>query len=151
LFNSHQQAINLVVSRFKAQIKATLLIALVIGVALSLPSLFYLGVNHIGKLTNSMQENNEVTVFLHLDASESDIKSVRLLLKEHAQIKQFRFVSKDIAWEAMQTKLKSAEVLQESSMVDNPLPHAFYVTGRSNQSDALQSLKLDLDDFFCWP
>lgn len=144
MLNQHQQAIKLVLTRFKSHAKATLLIALVIGVTMSLPGLFYLAADHISQLTNSMQEDNEVTVFLKLSANDDQVKSVNRVLKDHPQIKSFKFIAKEIAWETMQDKLKSTETLGKTSIIDNPLPHAFYVKGHTNNPTSLEALKNDL-------
>lgn len=144
MLNQHQQAIKLVLTRFQTHAKATLLIALVIGVTMSLPGLFYLAVDHISQLTNSMQDDNEVTVFLKLSASDDQVKEVNRLLKDHPQIKSFKFIAKEIAWKTMQDKLKSSDTLGETSMIDNPLPHAFYVKGHTNNPTSLEALKNDL-------
>lgn len=144
MIKPHLQAIQLVLTRFQSHLKSTLLVALVIGVAMSLPGLFYLAIDHIGHLTNSLQENNEVTVFLQLDTDEAQVKTIRLLLKEHPQIKTFRFIDKNMAWKSMQAKLKSTENMQDTVQLDNPLPDAFYVKGHSSAPDALEALKKDL-------
>lgn len=144
MLNQHRQAIKLVLTRFKSHAKATLLIALVIGVTMSLPGLFYLAADQVSQLTNSMKDDNEVTVFLRLSATDSEVKNVNRVLREHPQIRSFKFVAKETAWETMQDKLKSSETLGDASVIENPLPHAFYVKGHTNNPNSLEALKNDL-------
>lgn len=140
---SHIQAIKLVLSRMRANVKSTLLIAIAIGVALCLPGLFYLTVDHVSQFSHMMQSENEISVFIALDADDSLVSEIKSQLANHPQIKSHRFVPKAEAWAALQAKSdgQSAALLTE-----NPLPDAFYVLGNSNAPDALESLKNDLSN-----
>ena len=143
--NTHLQAFKLVVGRLRANALSTFLIALVVGVAMSLPGLFYLGVDHIAKFSSSIQNENEISVFLKLDTSPAAIKDIDTVLKDHPQIKQYKLVTKQEAWEAMKAKLKDAEGSSEDILSENPLPDAFYIHANSNDPAALESLKKDLE------
>lgn len=143
--NTHLQAFKLVVGRLRANALSTFLIALVVGVAMSLPGLFYLGVDHIAKFSSSIQNENEISVFLKLESSPAAIKDIDAVLKDHPQIKQYKLVTKQEAWEAMKAKLKDAEGSSEDILSENPLPDAFYIHANSNDPAALESLKKDLE------
>jgi cell division transport system permease protein len=138
---SHKQAIKLVISRMRANVKSTLLIAIAIGVAMCLPGLFYLTVDHFSQFSHVMENENEISVFIALDADASSVSEINTQLANHPQIKSHRLVPKTEAWAAMQAKSddQSAALLTE-----NPLPDAFYVLANSNAPDALESLKNDL-------
>ncbi len=143
--NTHLQAFKLVVSRLRTNALSTFLIALVVGVAMSLPGLFYLGVDHIAKFSSSIQNENEISVFLKLDTSTAAIKDIDAILKDHPQIKQYKLATKQEAWEAMKAKLKDADGNSEDILSENPLPDAFYIHANSNDPSALESLKKDLE------
>lgn len=143
--NTHLQAFKLVVGRLRANALSTFLIALVVGVAMSLPGLFYLGVDHIAKFSSSIQNENEISVFLKLETSPAAIKDIDAVLKDHPQIKQYKLVTKQEAWEAMKAKLKDAEGSSEDILSENPLPDAFYIHANSNDPAALENLKKDLE------
>lgn len=143
--NTHLQAFKLVVGRLRANALSTFLIALVVGVAMSLPGLFYLGVDHIVKFSSSIQNENEISVFLKLETSPAEIKDIDAALKDHPQIKQHTLVTKQEAWEVMKAKLKDADSGSEDILSENPLPDAFYIHANSNDPAALEILKKDLE------
>lgn len=144
--NTHFQAFKLVTNRLRANALSTFLIALVVGVAVSLPGLFYLGVDHIAKFSSSMQNENEISVFLKLDSNAATIKEIDAVLREHPQIKHYKLVTKQEAWEAMKAKLQDSEnASNEDLLSENPLPDAFYIQANSNDPMALESLKKDLE------
>ena len=144
--NTHLQAFKLVLSRLRANALSTFLIALVVGVAISLPGLFYLAVDHIAKFSSSLQHENEISIFLTLDANQASIKEIGTVLSNHPQIKQHRLVSKQEAWEAMKAKLQDpANTSSEDLLSANPLPDAFYIHANSSDPTALESLKKDLE------
>lgn len=143
--NTHLQAFKLVAGRLRTNALSTFLIALVVGVAMSLPGLFYLGVDHIAKFSSSIQNENEISVFLKLETSTAAIKDIDAILKDHPQIKQYKLVTKQEAWEAMKAKLKDADDSSEDILSENPLPDAFYIHANSNDPSALESLKKDLE------
>lgn len=143
--NTHLQAFKLVVGRLRTNALSTFLIALVVGVAMSLPGLFYLGVDHIAKFSSSIQNENEISVFLKLETNPAAIKDIDTVLKDHPQIKQYKLVTKQEAWEVMKAKLKDAEGNTEDILSENPLPDAFYIHANSNDPAALESLKRDLE------
>jgi cell division transport system permease protein len=140
---SHIQAIKLVLSRMRANVKSTLLIAIAIGVAMCLPGLFYLTVDHVSHFSNVIQSENEISVFITLGADENAVGEVDKQLANHPQIKAHRLVSKADAWTAMQAK---SDAESAALLTENPLPDAFYVQGNSNAPDALESLKNDLSN-----
>lgn len=144
--NTHLQAFKLVVSRLRANALSTFLIALVVGVAISLPGLFYLAVDHIAKFSSSIQNENEISVFLKLDANPATIEEIDAVLSNHPQIGQHRLVTKQEAWESMKAKMQDFSNPENGdALSENPLPDAFYIHANSNDPTALESLKKDLE------
>lgn len=142
---SHILAIKFVVSRMIHQGRSTTLMALAIGVAMCLPGFFYLGINQANQFVSIVQNDNEISVFLTLDADEKAIAFVKDTLEKHAQVKQYRFINKAEAWKDLKTKMQNnannsgIDILRE-----NPLPHAFYVTANGSDPGLLSSLQQDL-------
>ena len=62
--NQHLQAFKLVLSRMDSNKLSTFMISLVIAVAMAIPGLFYLGVEHLSKLSNHMQNETEISLFV---------------------------------------------------------------------------------------
>lgn len=142
---SHLQAIKLVLSRMHNNAISTLLIALAIGVAMSLPGLFYLAIDHVGKFSSYIEEENEISVFLALDVDQAVIDQIETVLDSHPQIKQVRFVAKADAWAVMKSKIQSDKnAINDDLLEKNPLPDAFYIQSVASDMASLDSLKNDL-------
>lgn len=144
--NHQLQAIKLVLSRMHANLLSSFMICLVVGVAMCLPSLFYVGVDHLSKLTDHMQNETEISLFLKLDANENKISEIDALLAKNPAIKQYHLVTKDEAWRQLQEKSKSNPDLSEAinQLGKNPLPDAFFIQAKSVTPDDLASLKVSL-------
>jgi len=146
--NHHFQAIKLVLLRMRNNPLPSFMISLVVGVAMCLPGLFYIGIDNLSKLTNHMQNETEISLFLKLDASTTTITEIKALLAKNAAIKQFHLVTKDEAW----VKLKAAsETNNDNSntihqLDKNPLPDAFFIQAKSNDPIALEALKDELQN-----
>ena len=74
--NQHIQTIKLVLGRMQNNALSTFMISLVIAVALCVPGLFYLGVDHLSKFTNHMQDETEISLFLKLDADKDAVTEI---------------------------------------------------------------------------
>ncbi len=68
------------------------------------PTLFYLGVDHLSKLTNHMQDETEISLFLKLDAKADTVSEIDALLAKNDAIKQFHLVTKAQAWQQLKAK-----------------------------------------------
>jgi len=144
--NHQLQAIKLVLSRMHANLLSSFMICLVVGVAMCLPSLFYIGVDHLSKLTDHMQNETEISLFLKLDVSHDTISEIDALLAKNPAIKQYHLVTKDEAWQQLQEKSKSNPDVNDAvnQLGKNPLPDAFFIQAKSVTPDDLASLKASL-------
>jgi len=61
--NQHIQTLKLVLKRMQANMLSTFMICLVIGVAMCLPSLFYLAVDNLSKLTDHHKKTQKSACF----------------------------------------------------------------------------------------
>ncbi|MFA7350585.1 MAG: permease-like cell division protein FtsX [Methylotenera sp.] len=144
--NHQLQAIKLVLSRMRANLLSSFMICLVVGVAMCLPSLFYVGVDNLSKLTDHMQNETEISLFLKLDASRDTISEIDRLLAKNSAIKQYHLVTKDEAWQQLQAKSKSNPDVNDAvnQLGKNPLPDAFFIQAKSVEPDDLVVLKTSL-------
>ncbi|NOU40703.1 MAG: ABC transporter permease [Methylotenera sp.] len=144
--NHQLQAIKLVLSRMRANLLSSFMICLVVGVAMCLPSLFYVGVDNLSKLTDHMQNETEISLFLKLDASHDTISEIDALLAKNPAIKQYHLVTKDEAWQQLQAKSKSNPDVNNAvnQLGKNPLPDAFFIQAKSIEPDDLATLKTSL-------
>jgi len=146
--NHHLQAIKLVLSRMRSNLLSSFMICLVIGVALCLPSLFYLGVDNLSKLTDHMQNETEISLFLKLNASADTIAEIDALLAKNPAIKQYHLVTKDEAWKQLQAKSKDNQDVSDAinQLGKNPLPDAFFIQAKSANPETLEALRNTLQN-----
>ncbi len=143
--NQHAQAIKLVLSRMHYNKLSTFMISLVIAVAMCVPGVFYMGVDHLSKLSNHMQDETEISLFLKLDASPNVASEIDAALAKNTAIKQYHLVTKDQAWKELKAKAESNKIDNEvSQLTKNPLPDAFFIQAKSADPAALETLKNEL-------
>jgi cell division transport system permease protein len=138
----HAQALNLVLRRFKTNKLSTLLICLAIGVTLALPSIMYAVLDSVSGLANSVKSESQMSIFLASDHDENAVASIKAALDGNANIKTFKFVSKEDALSQLQAADANNEVL--NSLENNPLPDAFFVEPSKLDTDSIENLKNDL-------
>jgi len=144
--NQHIQTIKLVLGRMQNNALSTFMISLVIAVALCVPGLFYLGVDHLSKFTNHMQDETEISLFLKLDADKDAVTEIGEVLAKNDSIKNFHLVTKEEAWQALKSKTE-ANNETDSKIADlekNPLPDAFFIQAKSTEPEELEALKQTL-------
>ncbi|PKO52367.1 MAG: ABC transporter permease [Betaproteobacteria bacterium HGW-Betaproteobacteria-20] len=145
LLNHHAQAIKLVLTRMHNNAASTFMICLVIAVAMCVPGVFYMGVDHLSKLTNHMQDETEISLFLKLDADKDTLSEIEGILAKNAAIKQYALVTKEQAWQQFKEKSATNEVNnQVNQLAKNPLPDAFFIQAKSAEPEALELLKNEL-------
>ncbi|CAN1506549.1 FtsX Cell division protein [Methylophilaceae bacterium] len=143
--NQHAQAIKLVLTRMHYNKLSTFMISLVIAVAMCVPGVFYMGVDHLSKLSNHMQDETEISLFLNLDASPNVTSEIDAVLAKNTAIKQYHLVTKDQAWKDLKAKAESNKIDNEvSQLTKNPLPDAFFIQAKSADPAALEALKNEL-------
>ncbi len=144
--NHHLQAIKLVLSRMRSNLLSSFLICLAVGVAMSLPGLFYLGVDNLSRLSDEMQKETEISLFLSLDATTDDIAKIDRILAENTAIKEYHLVTRDEAWQQLQEKSQDNENISSaiSQLGKNPLPDAFFIQAKSADPETLETLKKTL-------
>jgi cell division transport system permease protein len=140
--NHHLQALKLVIARMRTNLLSSFMISLVIGVALCIPALFYIGADNLSALTRHMQSDNEISLFLKLDADADSVAAIEKKLADHPDIQSHRFVSKEEAWQDLQAKSASNPAVLELNK--NPLPDAFFIQATHLEPQALEALRDEL-------
>jgi cell division transport system permease protein len=146
--NQHIQTIKLVLGRMQNNALSTLMISLVIAVALCVPGLFYLSVDHLSQFTNRVQDETEISLFLKLDADKDSVSEINEVLAKSESIKNFHLVTKESAWETLKNK-SHANNETDNKVTDlekNPLPDAFFIQAKSTEPEALEALKQELQN-----
>lgn len=105
---------------------------------LLLGGIAFLASININSIIGSVEDQNEVVVFLSGDVSEADIKAVELAINEVGNIFDLRYISKEDALKSELEKLGEASALFEGLQGDeNPLPDSFRV--RVENLDGIES------------
>lgn len=131
----HREALARALGRLGAQRMATLLNALVIGVALSLPAGGYLVLSGLQGVAQRVSYEPQVSVFLKAGAAREDVEA---RLRKDARVAGLRFVSRDEALAELRVAEELADVVAE--LERNPLPDVFVVRGADSSPAALEAL-----------
>jgi cell division transport system permease protein len=138
--NQHQQPIQLVLTKMRRNLMATMLMFCVIGVTLCLPAVLYTVVDNLSQLTGKIESKPQISLFLKLSSnSKAEIESA---LKQNPNIESFNFVSKEAAWKKMQSDETTAA--STAFLETNPLPDAFYITPKNISPTQITKLQTDL-------
>jgi cell division transport system permease protein len=133
-------------ARLLRQPLASALNVIVIGIALSLPAGFYLGLNNLQMFSRQLSSDPQVSIFMALDAGAAEVASVEQRLKANPDIGRIQFITRDQALTHLKRSAGLADVL--ANLGRNPLPDAFIVTARSNDPATLEALH---DQARKWP
>ncbi len=118
---------------------------LVIGVALTLPTSGWLALDNLRTLTGDTPGVQQISIFLTLDAGQSDHTEIESRLRE-SRSGSWRFVPREEALKRLQASEGMAEIV--ASLPRNPLPDAFVVTPSDAQPESLERLATT---FATWP
>lgn len=135
----HRDALARAFGKLRAQRSASLLNALVIGVALSLPAGGYALLANLQQVAQRFTLDPQVSVFLKAEAKRSELEG---RLRGDARVVQLRFVSREQALQELRKSEGLAEVV--AALERNPLPDAFVVRARDGSAAALQALAADV-------
>ncbi len=117
---------------------ASALNVIVIGIALSLPTGFYLGLNNLQTFSRQLSSDPQVSIFMAIDANTAEVAAVEQRLKSNPDIDRVEFISRDQALTRLKRNAGLSDVLV--NLARNPLPDAFVVTARSNDPAVLETL-----------
>ena len=126
-FYLHLRALAHALRRLVAQPLGTLLSALVVGIALSLPGGGYLLLDNVGSLARGVSGTPEISLFLAMDAGAADIAATEQRLKGENELASYRFVPRDEGLRQLEAA-GLGDVL--GGLKANPLPDAFVLAPR---------------------
>ena len=123
----HLRAIGHALGRLAGQPLGTLLSALVVGIALSLPGGGYLLLDNVSSLVRGVSGTPEISVFLAAEAGEQDVAAIEQRLKAEPALASYRFVPRDEGLRQLEAA-GLGDVL--GGLKSNPLPDAFVIAPR---------------------
>lgn len=141
----HVRAIAQALGRLAGQPVGTLLSALVMGIALSLPAGGYLLLDNVASLARGVSGTPEISVFLDTAADKADAAEIEKRLRAEPELASFRFVPRD---EALQQLASGGLGDVLGGLNANPLPDAFVVTLRSEDPVLFDALAAQMR---AWP
>ncbi|MHB0975483.1 MAG: permease-like cell division protein FtsX [Thiobacillus sp.] len=133
----HKHAVLAALRRLGAQPVTTVLTALAMGVAISLPSGLYLGLGNLARVAGGLPAQPEISLFLDAGASAEQKQLIAARLRQ-PDIAQARYVPRDEALAALSAAQDLADIT--AGLPENPLPDAWVVRPRTASRDALVRL-----------
>lgn len=125
-------------SRMASQPFASLMIVLVIGITLALPSALNLIVKNAAAISGSWDNALDFSVFLRQDVGVTDAENVANLIRQRADVAAVTLVKADDALREFKEHSGFGEALDQLS--HNPLPHTLVV--RPSPANTSQSMVL---------
>ena len=131
----HQKhALTSALRRLRGQPVATLLTALAMGVAISLPSGLYLMLDNLNRLAGNLPAQPEISLFLDAGISSAQNQAIAARLKQ-PDIAQARHVPKDEALAALSSSQDLTDIT--AGLTENPLPDAWIVRPKASSREEL--------------
>jgi cell division transport system permease protein len=139
----HQRhALASALGRLRSQPIATLLTALAMGVAISMPGGLYLVLGNLDRMAGNLPAHPEISVFLDPDITAPQQQTIAARLKQ-PDIAQARFVPRDEALAALSAAQDLADI--SAGLTHNPLPDAWVVRPQAGARAELERIQADLD------
>lgn len=141
----HLRAIGHALGRLAGQPLGTLLSALVVGIALSLPGGGYLLLDNVSSLVRGVSGTPEISVFLAVDAGAPDVAAIEQRLKAEPGLASYRYVPRDEGLRQLEAA-GLGDVL--GGLKSNPLPDAFVIAPRGENPAVFAELAARMQ---AWP
>lgn len=140
---SHYQMLLKAIQRSHASMLSTLIMFLVIGVTLILPSISFLLVQNLKSISETIQHESQISIFLKKDISVDAKNKIEKDLKSRIEINNYHYVKKEEAWSKLQKSMGFNE--SNNGLSENPLPDAFFVSPKTVNPNQIVILKSSLD------
>jgi|TARA_B110000014_G_C20070358_1_gene558155 cell division transport system permease protein len=125
-FHNHFQAFNRALVRIISNFGSSLMMFIVIGVTLFLPSSGLLIVENVSQISNNIAYDAELSLFLKKGIKQDQIDFIQSALNKTLIVKKTHYESKLIAWDKLQSKLNLNPL--STGISENPLPDAFFIS-----------------------
>ena len=145
-FSQHVRALLSTFVRLARTPVGTLFNLVVIGVALALPAGLYAALTNVQGISRELASEPQISLFLALDATRGDVAQIEGRIKQHAAVREYKYVSREQALQDIKRGTGLADIVE--TLVQNPLPDAFVVNARNHTAPFLERLR---DEFQRWP
>ena len=116
---------------------------LVIAIALTLPTLFYLALSSLQQQTEQWQEGGQITLYLRSEVSQDQGERLTGELDERPEVLRANYISADEAWASFRETLTLST--DSLNLEGNPLPASIVVIPTQQNSSQLEALRLIID------
>jgi cell division transport system permease protein len=140
--SGHLEALQQALWRLARKPLTTLLSALVIAIALTLPALGWALIDNLAGLARGMTGKPEISVFLKQEITGDATRAVEQKLRANSQIARVRFVPRDQALQQLAARGGFGDAT--GALLDNPLPDAFILDPRDDSPAAFKALQTQL-------
>jgi len=138
----HRQALVRALRKLAAQRTASVLNALVIGIALALPVGGYVVLSNLQSVSSRATLEPEISIFLVPEAKPAEVETLGARLRVDPRLASVKFVPRDEALKALQRTEGLAEIV--AALDRNPLPDAFVLRVRDAAPAGLEALSAEL-------
>ncbi len=132
LFMGHARACFSSIVRLSRTPFATLLTMIVVGISLALPLGLFVLVQNAQMLSQQWNKGQQLSLFLRMDVSQSEVDEFLVKLQLDPQISSFQYITPDEALSEFQEAAGMKTLLE--SLPSNPLPGVVIVTPKENHS-----------------
>jgi cell division transport system permease protein len=122
---------------------STLMMFLVIGITFILPSISFLVVQNLKSISETIQHESQISVFLKKEIPGDVKNKIEKELKSRSEINSFHFVKKEEAWPKLQKSMGFND--SNNGLSENPLPDAFFISPNTINPNQVADLKSFLD------
>jgi cell division transport system permease protein len=122
---------------------STLMMFLVIGITFILPSISFLVVQNLKSISETIQHESQISVFLKKEIPVDVKNKIEKELKSRSEINSFHFVKKEEAWPKLQKSMGFND--SNNGLSENPLPDAFFISPNTINPNQVADLKSFLD------
>lgn len=138
----HRLALRQALARLTAKPLASLLSALVVAIALSLPALGLVLTENLGGLVRGVSGKPEISAFLKPELSAAQAQRVESRLRADKRIAALRFVPRDLALKQLAARGGFADVT--GALNENPLPDAFIIEPAGDDLPLFEAIRTAL-------
>lgn len=140
--HNHYHALIQGLIRIRANWIGSVMMFLVIGITLSLPTTGFLLIQNASQISNKIQYEAELSIFLDKEIKAEQVDFLHSALKKNSLVKKIHFEPKLVAWEKLQAQLNLSSI--EDGISKNPLPDAFFISLNTLETKKIDSFVSDL-------
>lgn len=122
---------------------ATVLTALAMGVAISLPGGLYLLLNNLDRLAGDLPAQPEISIYLDTDINGATRDALAARLRQHPALASSRYIPRDVALKALSESQNLSDIT--AGLEQNPLPDAWVARPGDTTAASMTALQAEFE------